>query len=1142
MDLSFGEDIYLGRGWMNHNNVSVAPAKKSIFIHSTGVRVRSTEGISKQKIRQVNAAAFSALIHRHRRAPNSVQIFAASIADIDKALQPKKRVDVRALLPEQYQEYYGLFDPKAAEKLPPHRGPGVDHSIELELKDSQPPWGPLYSMSRGELLVLRKELTSLLEKGFIRVSSSPAAAPVLFAKKPGEGSDYVLTTALNAITKKDRYPLPLIRETLNNLSKAKWFTKLDVIAAFHKIRVAEGDEWKIAFRTRFGLFEWLVTPFGMANSPSTFQRYINWTLREFLDDFCSAYLDDVLIYTDGSLKQHQEHVRKVLRKLQDAGLQVDIKKCEFEVKSTKYLGFIIKAGKGISMDPAKVAAIREWEAPQTVKGVRSFLGFANFYRKFIKNFSQLAAPLTRLTGDVSFRWGPEEQSAFDKLKEIFVSEPTLASFDPERETVLETDSSGFAVGGVLSQYGDDGVLRPCAYFSRKNNAHECNYEIHDKELLAVVRCLEEWDSELRSVERFKVITDHKNLEYFMKPRMLNERQIRWSLLLGRYNMELLYRPGKQNVRADALSRREQDLPVGADDERLQKRFVQILKPTNSYCEELEEEDLVGAILVMATRMTTVPPTKQGSVQPSTEETTAEQNELEKLWQEAVSRDRVYQGAKKTIKAQERRFPLSLGLKCSTEDCSVEGNLLLYRGRKWVPDSEKLRTQIISGAHDSLATGHPGREVTYKILARDYFWPGMTQTIRRYVRNCSTCGRSKSWREGKQGLLKPLPIPAQIWKEISMDFVEGLPESEGMTNLMVITDRLSKGTIFVPLPNIKTDTVVQKFIERVVAYHWLPDAITSDRGRQFVSVLWTKLCELLKINRRLSTAYHPQTDGATERMNSVWETYIRSFTNWAQNDWALLCPMAQIAINGRTATSTSMSPFFLQHGYEVNPLQIEPEVGSRASNQTEGLSDVQKAQVIASKLQQAIELAQASMAESQQEQERQANKTRREAQNFRVGDKVWLKLDQQYSTGRSSKKLDWKNAKYTVIRVVDSHSVELDTPPGPHPVFHVDRLKLASTDPLPSQDQDDSQPQPLQVDGEDEWEIEDIVAEEVRRRGRGRKLYYEVKWKGFHQTTLEPAELLKDAEAVDRWEAFTEAERDGEGRLPEGFRRGDVVSP
>ncbi|RYO53751.1 hypothetical protein AA0116_g10973 [Alternaria tenuissima] len=410
----------------------------------------------------------------------------------------------------------------------------------------QPPWGPLYGMSRGELLVLRRELTSLLEKGFIRVSSSPASAPVLFARKPGGGLRLCIDyRALNAITKKDRYPLPLIRETLNNLSKAKWFTKLDVIAAFHKIRVAEGDEWKTAFRTRFGLFEWLVTPFGMANSPSTFQRYINWTLREYLDEFCSAYLDDVLIYTDGSLQQHQEHVKKVLSKLQAAGLHVDIKKCEFEVKSTKYLGFIIDAGKGIRMDPEKVKAIKEWEAPRTVKGVRSFLGFANFYRRFIRDFAKVATPLTRLTGDVTFVWGDDEQKAFDKLKEVFITEPNLAAFDPERDTVLECDSSGYAVGGVLSQYDDEGILRPCAFFSRKNNAHECNYEIHDKELLAVIRCLEEWDAELRSVKSFKVITDHKNLEYFMKPKLLSERQVRWAALLSRYNMEMLYRPGKR---------------------------------------------------------------------------------------------------------------------------------------------------------------------------------------------------------------------------------------------------------------------------------------------------------------------------------------------------------------------------------------------------------------------------------------------------------------------------------------------------------------------------------------------------------------------------------------------------------------------
>ena len=203
-------------------------------------------------------------------------------------------------------------------------------------------------MSREELLILRKILYDLLSKGFIWVSKLPAAALVLFIKKPGEGLRfYINYRALNAITKKDWYPLPLIHKTLQRISKAKWFTKFDVPAAFHKIRIAEGDEWLTAFRTRFGLFEWLVTPFGLANAPSTFQRYINWTLQDLLDDFVTAYIDNILIFTDGSLKEHRQHVHTVLQQLRDAGLQIDIDKSEFEVKSTKYLGFIIEASKGI---------------------------------------------------------------------------------------------------------------------------------------------------------------------------------------------------------------------------------------------------------------------------------------------------------------------------------------------------------------------------------------------------------------------------------------------------------------------------------------------------------------------------------------------------------------------------------------------------------------------------------------------------------------------------------------------------------------------------------------------------------------------------------------------------------------------------
>ena len=1160
------EPIMLGRPWMNRNHVTIAPAKKSIYIHTVGLRIFSREGKKHPlELKEIGANAFKKLLDqlRERKKKNDqepIQVFAASLADINKVLAPKPRIsldDIKKMLPEHLRHHASLFDPKEANVLPPHRK-GVDHAVELVEKDGrkpQAPWGPLYNMSRGELLALRQELTSLLDKGFIRTSNSPAASPVLFAKKPGGGLRMCIDyRALNALTKRDRYPLPLIQETLNNVAKAKWFTKLDVIAAFHKVRVREGDEWMTAFRTRFGLYEWLVTPFGMANSPSTFQRYINWVLRDYLDAFCTAYLDDVLIYTNGSLREHRRQVDQVLGKLKEAGLFVDIKKCEFEVKTTKYLGFIIEAGKGIRMDPAKVQAIVSWQAPTTVKGVRSFLGFANFYRRFIKNFAGLATPLTRLTGDVSWRWTTEEQEAFDELKKKFISEPILAHFRHDRDTVMECDSSGSVTGGVLSQYDDEGILRPCAYFSRKNSPAECNYEIHDKELLAVIRGLEEWDAELRSVEKFTVITDHKNLEYFMKPRRLNERQVRWSATLSQYNMQLLYRPGKENVRADALSRREQDLPADDNDERLRQRIVQVLVPTTRYYELLHGDP--DEIVVMCGRALSEG-TEETEDTEDTEEladeveiaqqelgnlveqdpTPVERSELELQWDEAIRNDRKYQDARNAVEQGERRFPVALRLKCSITECSVVGNVIMYRNRKWVPSNEPLRTRLVEDIHTSMAAGHPGREITYKMLARDYFWPGMSETIRRYLRNCDTCGRTKPWRDGLQGLLKPLPVPERIWKEISMDFIEGLPVSDGKTILMVVTDRLSKDVVFIPLANMETETVVRAFIQHVVAYHWLPDACVSDRGSQFVSTLWTRLCSRLKINRRLSTAFHPQTDGSTERMNSVWEAYMRAFVNWAQDDWAPLCPMAMIAIKGREATSTKVSPFFLQHGYNVDPIQLETGDDAEAQLHGRQRTDQEKADSIVSKLRTVFELAQASMAEAQQEQERQGNRRRREARQLRVGDKVWLRLDQQLNTGRPSRKLDHKSAKYTVTQVVDSHSVKLNTPPGIHNVFHVDRLRLASTDPLPTQTRDDYQPAPIQVeDGEEWYQVEEIMAELRQRRGRGWTRWYEVKWVGYQLTSMEPVGNLDENEAVDRWEEYTRPYRNAEGELPPGFRR------
>ena len=269
-------------------------------------------------------------------------MFSVSLRDIKQVLKSKKCVDPATLLPAQYHKFLDVFSKDNADKLPPLR-PGVDHKIKIE-PGTQAPSGPLYSISREELEVLKKYLTENLNKSFIRASSSPATAPVLFVKKPGDRLCFCIDyRALNAITIKNCYPLPLIREMLDQLCKAVWYTKLDIVSAFNRIWMKEGEEWKTAFHTRSGLYEYLVMPFGLANTPSTFQNYINNVLGpDILDVFGTAYIDDILVYSQ-ILKEHQKYVKLVLSRLQDVSLQVNISKCNFEVYQVKYLGLIIQS-------------------------------------------------------------------------------------------------------------------------------------------------------------------------------------------------------------------------------------------------------------------------------------------------------------------------------------------------------------------------------------------------------------------------------------------------------------------------------------------------------------------------------------------------------------------------------------------------------------------------------------------------------------------------------------------------------------------------------------------------------------------------------------------------------------------------------
>lgn len=1116
-------NLILGNPWLEDAHVTISAKQGCLDIGVSNIRVWNLKKDSyrppKLKITQVNAAAFMADVRKSRQENQQnginldTNVYAVSIADIEKALKPRQRSDPKTKLPPQYHQWLKAFDQFLADKLPVHRK-GVDLQIEIE-KDGNGnektiPWGPLYGMSREELLVLRKTLTELLDKDFIRASNSPAAAPVLMVKKPGGGIRFCVDyRALNNMTKKDRYPLPLFTETLRNIAKARWFTKLDIIAAFHKIRLAKGEEWKTAFRTRYGLFEWRVIPFGLTGAPAAFQRYINSVLQDYLDIFVSAYVDDILIYSSGSLQDHRQKVGQVLQRLMNAGLQVDIDKCVFETKRVKYLGYIIEAEVGIRVDPEKIAAIRDWATPSSVKTVRGFIGFANFYRVFIPEFSDIAAPLLNLTKkDTPFHWDEACNQAFEKIKELLVTAPVLAHFDPEKETLVEADSSGHATGGLLLQKDKNGIWQPVAYYSKKHSSTEANYPIHDKELLAIVRCLEAWAPELHMVKNFTILTDHKNLKYFYRERQLSERQVRWSEFLSRFNFTLEWRPGKTMGKPDALSRREQDRPADYSDERLRSRFIRLFH--NKHLRSTQIQTLVSS----------------DDIDFAKEVQLFEDRDMQELWHKSRQEDQLYQELTTLVANKERNLPTQLQQQktVSIAECTLDKRgLLQFRERTWIPDCEPLRTQIIQDIHDSHITGHPGRDLTYAILSRQFFWPGAARDVRRFVRNCEICGRNTIWRETKKGLLKPLPIPERIWSEISIDFITDLPPSgrDAATNCMVVTDRLSKGVELESMHDISAQAVAQRLFERHYPVHGIPTAITSDRGPQFVSDLWRHYCKLLNIEQRLSTAYHPQTDGATERMNQEIQKMIRIWTTYTQEDWSTLLPVIIGAINNRESSSTGLSPFFFMHGYHNEPIQLVEErtIQDRAKKDGEVL-----AEDFLKRLQDATEWAQASIATAQEKQQTQANKTRTAAPQYKEGDWVFLNL-RNVKTTRPSKKLDWLHGKYQVVKQVNSHSYQLDVPGKIHPVFHVDLLRPVPNDPLPSQKIGDTQPGPILIDGEENWLVERIL--DQRTTGHGRRSIKEayVKWIDYLQPTWEPVGNVRHTEA---WKLWVKKRKRGEG--------------
>uniref|UniRef100_A0A3B3IPI7 Gypsy retrotransposon integrase-like protein 1 n=1 Tax=Oryzias latipes TaxID=8090 RepID=A0A3B3IPI7_ORYLA len=457
-------------------------------------------------------------------------------------------------IPSCYHDLKAVFSKSKASALPPHRP--YDCAITL-LPGAPLPKGRLFNLSGPERSAMEQYIQEALSLGHIRPSSSPVGAGFFFvAKKDKTLRPCIDYRELNQITVKDKYSLPLITSVFDSLQQARIFTKLDLRNAYHLVRIKEGDEWKTAFKTPLGHYEYLVMPFGLTNAPAVFQRLVNDVLRDFLNRFIFVYLDDILIYSHDQA-QHEHHVRLVLERLLENQLYVQFEKCEFHVPTVQFLGYVIEAG-CIRPDPSKIEAVANWAPPDTRKKLQQFLGFANFYRRFIRNYSSIASPLTRLTSTTHpFAWSSEAQQAFDKLKDLFVSAPILIQPDPSRQFIVEVDASDTGVGAVLSQKeASTDKLKPCAYFSRKLSPAERNYDVGNRELLAIKLALEEWRHWLEGAEQpFIVWTDHKNLAYLRSAKRLNSRQARWCLFFDRFNFVITYRPGSRNIKPDALSRK-----------------------------------------------------------------------------------------------------------------------------------------------------------------------------------------------------------------------------------------------------------------------------------------------------------------------------------------------------------------------------------------------------------------------------------------------------------------------------------------------------------------------------------------------------------------------------------------------------------
>ncbi|UYV73812.1 K02A2.6-like, partial [Cordylochernes scorpioides] len=763
---------------------------------------------------------------------------------INENLSPKEQKELKQVL----ERYGDLFSSRLGRtNLAKHR---------IDTEDAKPIKHKPYRVSAKERDIIKEQIDEMLTEGIIRPSSSPWSFPVILVKKrDGKYRFCVDYRKLNNVTVKDVYPIPRIDEVMDTLQGSTHFSAIDLRSGYWQVEVEERDKEKTAFTTAHGLYEFNVMPFGLCNAPATFERNMENMLGNLRWQICLCYLDDVIIYSP-NFPTHLKRLEAVFRCFRESNLRLNDKKCRFAFEELEILGYITSKH-GIKPAEHNIKAVRNFPRPKKVKEVQSFLGMCSYYRKFIKDFSKIADPLTNLIKkSVSFTWTERQEEAFQTLKTALLSPPILGHFNPNAPTYVHTDASNIGIGATLVQDigGEEKVI---SYLSRTLSKAEQNYSTTEKECLAVVWSM----SKLRPYlygRHFKIVTDHHALCWLLNLKDPTGRLARWALKIQEYDFDIIHKSGKKHLDADGLSRGP--LPETDWDEDFERLFLN----------QITDEE-----------------------------------------------DKFIESVKKNLNGSRR----SIAQNFKEEDGCLFKKNPNPEGRAWllvVPENKKR--EIMKEYHNHMSNGHLGVARTMYRIKSKYFWPSMLKDVSEFVKTCHLCQSRKGSNQLPSGLLQPIPPANFPFERIGIDFVGPLPSTKNRKKwIIVLTDYYTRYAETRAVSEATVKEVSKFLVEDIFLRHGAPQYLISDRGSQFTSNLMKEVMKTCKIKHCFTTSYHPQTNGLTERLNRTLINMLSMYVNTDQKNWDEILPFITHAYNTTIQETAGYSPFFLMFGREPTSL-------------------------------------------------------------------------------------------------------------------------------------------------------------------------------------------------------------------------------